>query len=151
MYERAPTPGEPNKALACYGAVRQNTQERYLFFADGQPNTDNTIRMLERLLSVARGEKKRVLAVIWDRASWHKSKKLKQWNYMYNQIAKQNGDVRLLTCLLPIKSPWLNPMEPHWLHAKRKVAEFDGDLSVKVLKDRLWADFHVDSATANLI
>ncbi len=150
MYERTPTPGEPNKALACYGAVRQDTQERYLFFADGQPNTDNTIRMLERLLSVARREEKRVLAVIWDRASWHKSKKLKQWNYMYNQIAKQNGDVRLLTCLLPIKSPWLNPMEPHWLHAKRKVAEFDGDLSVKVLKDRLCADFCVDPTTANL-
>lgn len=150
MYERTPTPGEPNKALACYGAVRQDTQERYLFFADGQPNTDNTIRMLERLLSVARREEKRVLAVIWDRASWHKSKKLKQWNYMYNQVAKQNGDVRLLTCLLPIKSPWLNPMEPHWLHAKRKVAEFDGDLSVNVLKDRLCADFCVDPATANL-
>jgi len=150
LYERTPTPGEPNKALACYGAVRQDTQERYLFFADGQPNTDNTIRMLERLLSVARREEKRVLAVIWDRASWHKSKKLKQWNYMYNQIAKQNGDVRLLTCLLPIKSPWLNPMEPHWLHAKRKVAEFDGDLSVNVLKDRLCADFCVDPATANL-
>jgi len=69
---------------------------------------------------------------------------------MYNQVAKQNGDVRLLTCLLPIKSPWLNPMEPHWLHAKRKVAEFDGDLSVNVLKDRLCADFCVDPATANL-
>jgi hypothetical protein len=150
LYERTPTPGEPNKALACYGAVRQDTQERYLFFADGQPNTDNTIRMLERLLSVARREEKRVLAVIWDRASWHKSKKLKQWNYMYNQVAKQNGDVRLLTCLLPIKSPWLNPMEPHWLHAKRKVAEFDGDLSVNVLKDRLCADFYVDPATADL-
>lgn len=143
--------GEPNKALACYGAVRQDTQERYLFFADGQPNTDNTIRMLERLLSVARREEKRVLVVIWDRASWHKSKKLKQWSYMYNQVAKQNGDVRLLTCLLPIKSPWLNPMEPHWLHAKRKVAEFDCDLSVKVLKERLCADFYVDPATANLI
>ena len=143
-YERTLAPGEPNKALACYGAVRQDTQERFLFFADGQPNTDNTIRMLERLLSVARQEAKQVLAIIWDRATWHKSKNLKQWIYLHNQAAKQSGDVRLLTCLLPVKSPWLNPMEAHWLHAKRQVVELDGDLGVNELKRRLCAYFQVD-------
>lgn len=150
LVERQPKPKEPQKALACFGAVRQDTRERFLHFCDGQPNSDKTILMLQRLLEVARDEKKRVLAIIWDRASWHKSKKLKLWVWQHNQAAKREGDVRLLTCLLPAKSPWLNPMEAHWLHAKRKIAQPDGELSVTELKRRLCACFQVDLTTATL-
>jgi hypothetical protein len=150
LVERQPKPDEPQKALACFGTVRQDTSERFLYFCDGQPNSDKTILMLQRLLDVAREEKKRVLAIIWDRASWHKSKKLKRWVWKHNQVAKRKGDVRLLTCLLPVKSPWLNPMEAHWIHAKRKTAEPDGELSVTELKRRLCTYFQVDPATATL-
>ena len=41
----------------------------------------------------------------------------------HNYQVKQEGGVRLLTYLLPIKSPWLNPQEPHWVHCKRNVVE----------------------------
>ncbi len=99
--------------------------------------------MLKRLLAVARDLGKRVLLILWDRASWHKSKPLYRWIRAHNRQAKQTGDVRLLTCLLPSKSPWLNSMEPHWLHAKRKVGEPDGKLSVAMLKRRLCAHFQV--------
>ena len=69
----------------------------------------------------------------------------------HNRQAKQEDQgVRLLTCLLPTKSPWLNPMEPIWLHAKRKVVEPDGDLSVKVLKERLCSHFRTNLVDASL-
>ena len=69
--------GEEQKAIACYGAVRQGNGQRLLYLCDGQPNSGYTILVLKRLLEVARSEYKRVLVVIWDRASWHKSKKLR--------------------------------------------------------------------------
>jgi len=31
--------------------------------------------------------------------------------------------VRLVVCQLPVQSPWLNPIEPKWVHGKRRVAE----------------------------
>lgn len=150
LIQRQPEPKEPDKALACLGAVRQDSGERLLFFGDGQPDSDMIIRMLSRLLAVARREKQRVLVIRWDRASWHKSKKVRRWICQHNQAAKQNGDVRLLTCLLPVKSPWLNPMEAHWVHAKRKIAEPDGELAVHELKRRLCAHFQVDLNAATL-
>ena len=150
MVQRQPKPKEQYKALACFGAVRQDTGKRFLYLSDGQPNTDKVILMLERLLEVARREGKRVLVIIWDRASWHKSKKLKRWIQKHNQAAKRNGDVRLLTCLLPVKSPWLNPMEAHWVHAKRRIAEPDGEISVNELKHRLCTHFQVELDDATL-
>jgi hypothetical protein len=150
LIQRQPKPREPDKALACLGAVRQDTNERFLFFCDGQPDSERIILMLQRLLEVARREKKRVLIIIWDRASWHKSQKLKRWLRQHNQRAKREGDVRILTCLLPVQSPWLNPMEAHWIHAKRKIVEPDGELSVAELKRRLCAHFQVDLDAATL-
>jgi hypothetical protein len=35
--------------------------------------------------------------------------------------------VPTLTLLPKMKSPWLNPIEPKWVHGKRKVVEPDGD------------------------
>jgi hypothetical protein len=150
LVERQPEPKEEQKALACFGAVCQATGKRFLYFCDGQPNSEHTIAMLKRLLAVARRAKKRVLVIIWDRASWHKSEKLMSWIHQYNQKAKRDDDVRLLTCLLPVKSPWLNPMEAHWIHAKRKIAEPDGELSVTELKRRLSAHFQVELAATTL-
>ena len=150
LVQRQPKPKEADKALACFGAVCQGTGERFLYFSDGQPDTERTILMLERLLEVARREKKRVLAIIWDRASWHKSQKLREWQRRHNRKAKPDGDVRLLACLLPVKSPWLNPMEAHWIHAKRAVVEPDGELPVPELKRRLCAHFEVGLETSTL-
>jgi transposase len=149
MVERTPAKNEADKAIACFGAVSQLTSERWLYFAEGQPNSDSTILFLKALLSVAADKAKRVLVIIWDRASWHKSKQIKQWVRQHNRKIRQKGGVRLLPCLLPSKSPWLNPMEPIWLHSKRKVAEPDGELSVNVLKDRLCSVFNttLDNAT----
>jgi hypothetical protein len=36
---------------------------------------------------------------------------------------KREGGVRLVSWCLPIKSPWLNSIEPHWVHGKRAIVE----------------------------
>lgn len=150
LVQRTPAREEKLKALACVGAVCQNTGRRYFYLCPGQPNTDTTILLLNQLLAIARDQGKRVVLIFWDQASWHQSRKLRRWINQHNQTAKRTGDVRLLTYLLPSKSPWLNSMEPHWVHAKRKVAEWDGKLSVLSLKRRLCAHFQVPLIEAQL-
>ncbi len=49
--------------------------------------------------------------------------------------------VRLLPCPLPIKSPWLNPIEPKWLHSKKRVVEAARILSTDELAERVCASF----------
>jgi len=153
LVQREAEKGETDKAIACYGAVCDKTNDRFFCFAAGQPNSEKSIAFLSTLLASAQERGQRVLVVIWDRATWHVSKKVTSWVRQHNQQAKQEEHgLRLLTCLLPSKSPWLNPMEPIWLHAKRKVVEPDGDLSVKVLKERLCAHFqtNIENATLNV-
>jgi hypothetical protein len=87
-------------------------------------------------------EGKTALLLIWDNASWHISQAVRQWLGAHNRQVKQTGKgVRILPCLLPIKSPWLNNIEPHWVHGKRKVVEPDRLLPAQELADRICAYF----------
>ncbi len=96
------------------------------------------MQRLAQLLDIGRRERKRCLIVIWDHASWHKSKTVRHWIRAHNRQAKQTGDVRLLVWLLAKKSPWLNPIEPCWLHGKPAVLEPGTDtLTADILRDRL--------------
>jgi hypothetical protein len=52
--------------------------------------------------------------------------------------------VRLLVCPLPVRSPWLNPIEPKWLHGKKRVAEPAQLLSAPELEDHVCAAFGCD-------
>lgn len=148
--QRQPAKNEEQKALACFGGLRQGTAQVYLDFCEGQPNSEQTWAFVQRLLDTARQEKKRVVVIIWDQASWHTSKRLKRWMRVYNRQAKEKGDVRLLTFLLPKKSPWLNPIEPRWIHAKRKVCEPAGELTACELHRRLCAHFSTSAPVSAL-
>jgi hypothetical protein len=76
--------------------------------------------------------------LIWDNASWHTSKEARTWISSHNRRVKEGGSgVRIISCLLPKKSPWLNPIEPKWVHGKRKVVEPDGLLTAYELADRV--------------
>ncbi|MCL4465343.1 MAG: hypothetical protein M1389_04825, partial [Chloroflexi bacterium] len=55
---------------------------------------------------------------------------------------REGQGVRIIACYLPVKSPWLSPIEPRWIHAKRKVVEPDRLLSAQELADRVCAHFH---------
>ena len=66
-----------------------------------------------------------------------------------NQQVKQTGrGVRLLICCLLTKSPWLNPIEPRWVHGKRAVAEPARTLSADELAERVCAYYGLRPRTA---
>jgi transposase len=67
---------------------------------------------------------------------------VRNWIREQNQQVKQTGKgVRILPFFLPTQSPWLNPIEPKWVHAKKTVAELEGLLSAKQLAERTCAHF----------
>jgi len=137
------------KAIACYGlAVHWHEQgdvkheEVWLRFVEGNPCSDLTIQYLEWLLEKTQLADKRVLVMVWDHATWHKSKAVRQWIREHNRSVKENRQgIRLLPFLLPKKSPWLNPIEPMWIHAKRKVVEPEKKLTAVELVRRVSAVF----------
>jgi hypothetical protein len=127
------------KALACYGLLRTDTHEVLLRFVDGRPVSHVTTAFLAWLCQRLAAERKRVLVLLWDNASWHRSREVRTWVRAHNQQVKRHGGVRLLTWCLPIKSPWLNPIEPHWVHGKRAIVEPAGRLSPAEISTRVWA------------
>jgi len=47
------------------------------------------------------------------------------------------GGVRIVPCFLPVKAPWLNPIEPKWAHGKKAVAEPERLLSADEVRTRV--------------
>jgi hypothetical protein len=75
-----------------------------------------TIRLKERQVPV--------LLLVWDNASWHSSRAVRNGIAAHNRHVKQEQQgVRIVSCFLPSKSPWLNPIEPKWVHGKRAIIE----------------------------
>ena len=74
--------------------------------------------------------------------AFHKSQAVRTWIREHTQQVKQTGKgVRSLPFLLPTQSPWLNPIEPKWVHGKRNVVEPNGVLSAQQLAERICAYF----------
>ena len=83
-----------------------------------------------------------VWLLIWDNASWHVSKRVRAWIRAHNRHVKHAGQgVRILLCFLPVKSPWLNPIAPKWVHGKRAIVEPARLLSAQEVADRVCAHF----------
>lgn len=141
LVEQAVAPDDPApKALAAYGLYLPHDNEVLLRFVEGRPVSALTTQFLawgcERL--AARG--KTAMLLVWDNAGWHISHAVRAWITAHNQQVKQTGQgVRILSCLLPSKSPWLNPIEPKWVYGKRRVVEPDRLLSATELADRACA------------
>jgi hypothetical protein len=132
------------KAISCYGLyVPQLEGETWLRFVDGRPVSSITTQFLQWSLQKLQALGKKVLVLIWDNASWHISKELRRWLGSHNRELKQSAEgVRIVSCLLPKQSPWLNAIEPKWVHGKRKVIEPDGDaLGAYELADRVCGVF----------
>ncbi len=149
------------KALACYGLlVRLREQahgevkeQMWLRFVKERPVSAITTQFLVWCCDKLEALGKKVLLLTWDNASWHKSKAVREWIRAHNRHVKDTGKgVRLLPCLLPSKSPWLNPIEPKWMqgakhlpvrasrrrgNGKRKVAEPDRVLTAAQLEERV--------------
>jgi len=134
------------KALACYGLLlkdyRAQQSQMLLRFVEGQPVSEATIAFLSWCCDQLDAQGKKVLLMVWDNASWHISRKVRTWLREHNRHVKatQTG-VRIVSCLLPIKSPWLNPIEAHWIHAKRSICEPDRPLAYQEIPERVYAHF----------
>jgi transposase len=132
------------KALCCYGLLRSGSDHLLLRFVQGRPVSHVTTDFLTWLVQRMAAARKRVLVVIWDNASWHISREVRTWVRAHNQRVKREGGVRLLTCRLPVKSPWLNPIEPRWVHGKRAIVEPTRPLTVAEIISRVCDYFAVE-------
>jgi hypothetical protein len=74
-------------------------------------------------------------------ASRHRSYAVRRWIRQHNQQVKRGAavGVHLVVCPLPSRSPWLNPIEPQWVHGKRAVSEADRLLRADELEARVYA------------
>ena len=130
------------KAISCYGLYIPELEQSWLRFVEGRPVSAITTRFLEWCLKKLEPLGKKVWVLIWDNASWHISREVKRWIGSHNREVKKSGrGARIVDCLLPKKSPWLNAMEPKWTHGKRKVVEPDGLLGAYELAERVCAAF----------
>jgi hypothetical protein len=133
------------KALACYGLLRADTGQMMLRFVSGRPISGVTTQFLQWLLTVLAEQGTKVLLMLWDNASWHVSHQVRQWIKAHNQKVKLEDGCRLLACRLPVKSPWLNNIEPKWVHGKRNVVEPERILSAQELQHRLCQYYGCDA------
>ena len=136
------------KAISCYGLYLPELERTWLRFVDARPVSSITTRFLSWCCEELEALGKKVLLLIWDNASWHVSRELRRWLGKHNHEVKKSGHgggggggggggVRIVSCLLPKKSPWLNAIEPKWIHGKRKVVEPDGLLGAYELAERV--------------
>jgi transposase len=138
LLEVAADKADPDaKALACYGLLRDDTDQMLLRFVAGRPVSQVTEDFLAWVCACLHAEGKKALLVVWDNASWHISKRVRAWLKAHNQRAKRHGGVRIVACYLPVKSPWLNPIEPKWAHGKKAIAEPERKLTAQEVKDRV--------------
>jgi hypothetical protein len=133
------------KALACYGLLvrpgDQTPEAVWLRFVAGRPVSALTGQFLTWCCERLAAQGATTLVLVWDNASWHLSAEMRRWLRQHNQQAHRSGGVRIVPCLLPTKSPWLNPIEPHWIHGKRRVAEPARLLTAAELEHRVCAAF----------
>lgn len=145
LVEREVPKGDPDpKAVSCYGVLRADTGGMWLRFVTGRPVSQVTEDYLGWVCGRLGTEGKKALLLVWDNASWHVSKRVRAWIRTHNREAKRLGGVRIVACYLPVKSPWLNPIEPKWAHGKKAIVEPDRLLTAAEVRDRVRACYGCD-------
>lgn len=133
------------KALACYGLLLRPgpiaAEELWLRFVDGPPVSAVTTQFMAWVCAQLAATGTTTLVVVWDNASWHGSREIRHWLRDHNQRVHRDGGVRLIPCFLPTKSPWLNPIEPKWVHGKRRIVEPARLLTAREVEERVCATF----------
>lgn len=153
LIENTLPPHDPDaKALACYGlrlrATPTTAAQLWLRCAVGQPVSGRTTQLLAWCCDTLAAWGQEALWLVWDHASWHKSREGRNWVRAHNRLVKaQRQGVRLVPCRLPRKSPWLNPIEPTWVHGKRAVVEPERLLSATELEARVYASYACEPAS----
>lgn len=150
LHELARPKNDPTpKALACSGLpVRRPSapdEQMLLRCVAGRPVSAVTTDFLGWCSDRLSQRGVNALVLIWDNASWHTSQAVRTWLGYHNRRVKTTGQgARIVAFRLPVKSPWLNPIEPTWVRGKRAVAETDWILSVDELASRVYAYYGCD-------
>jgi len=127
-----PVAKDEPQAVACYGllvrwwdeAADDPREALWLRFVDGRPISGVTTQCLAWCCEQLAAAGKVALLLVWDNASWHLSREVAGWIAAHNrQVKAGEAAVRIVSCPLPIKSPWLNPIEPKWVHGKKRIVE----------------------------
>jgi transposase len=137
------------KTLACYGllvscpaAPATLPEQVWLRFVENRPLSSITTQYLAWCCAKLEKRGKTALIMVWDNASWHISQAVRHWIRTHNRAVKQQGQgVRIVACYLPSKSPWLNRIEPHWVHGKRNIVEPARLLTAQEVADRVCTYF----------
>ena len=79
LLQKVPRKDDPDpKALSCHGLYLPELAQTWIRFVDGRPVSSITTLFLECCHRLkARGKK--ALLLIWDNASWHKSREVRNW------------------------------------------------------------------------
>lgn len=144
LVEQAVPPDDPDpKALAGYGLLVRHgaaPEEVWLRFVEGRPVSALTTQFLECCCTKLAEQSVPVWLLVWDNAAWHVSKAVRTWIRSHDQqVKREQKGVRILSCYLPVKSPWLNPIEPKWVHSKRAIVEPARLLSAQEVAERVCA------------
>ena len=147
--QTVPSADPDPKALACYGLLVQErtaqgvSQEHvWLRFATARPVSALTVEFLTWVCPKLTAAGKTALLLVWDNASWHRSHAVRHWLREHNRrVKRERQGIRIVSCPLPIKSPWLNPLEVHWVHGKRAVVEPGRLLTAAELIERVHTHF----------
>jgi hypothetical protein len=116
----------------------QQTNPMWLRFVTGRPVSAVTLDCLAWCSAPLAAQGVTALVLIWDHASWHRSHAVRHWMRQHHQQIKGGAvGVRVVVGPLPSTSPWLNPIEPTWIHGKRAVLEADRLLSADELEARV--------------
>ena len=84
-------------------------------------NQDETWRYLQGVIKEYGEAGIRYLVVFWDHGPWHTAASVERRLAEHNRKVKQEGGVRVLLFYLPVKAPWLMPLEPVFGQTKRAV------------------------------
>jgi hypothetical protein len=154
LVEQAVATGE-RKALARYGLLarwwadgRDDPAEAlWLRFVDGRPISAATTAYLAWCCARLAAAAKTALLLVWDNASWHLSAAVRAWIAAHNRaVTAGEAAVRIVSCPLPVKSPWLNPIGPKWTHGKKRVVEPARLLTADELETRAYDALGADHA-----
>jgi DDE superfamily endonuclease len=144
LVEQSVAKDDPDpKALACYGLLLHRAQQDeavWRRFVDGRPISALTTQFLAWCLPKLEALGVPVWVLIWDNASWQISRAVRSWIRTQNRAVKRDGHgVRIVVCCLPVKSPWLNPIESKWVHSKRAIVEPTRLLTAQEVAERVCA------------
>jgi hypothetical protein len=146
---------DDRKAVACYGVLVRwweapggdPAEALWLRFVDGRPISGVTTQYLAWCCAKLAAAGKTALLLVWDNASWHISRSVAAWIAAHNrQVRTGDAAVRIVPCPLPTKRPWLNPIEPKWVHGKRRILEPARLLPMDELESRVYDALGADHA-----